>query len=79
MKHSQVLFNLQYAELTIAEIIEVKSYPFLEMINELAGFVGLCFGISVVSFASLYDVINQRVPRKNAIVQLQLSMLELAE
>lgn len=57
---SYVGLQLIYADLATQYVEESESYPFAEMINELAGIAGFFFGISVLSFLALYEKISRK-------------------
>lgn len=73
---SRVEVKVSFVESTLTEITEVEEYPLLQLVNELAGFAGLCFGISLLSSISLFQLIDARIPHKNSCTQLQLTLLK---
>lgn len=73
-----VSVTLQFAEPTVTEVSEVEDYPLLKLINDLMGLAGLCFGISLLSFGSLLQAIDARLPRNNPFIQLELTLREFA-
>lgn len=76
---TRVWVGISLAESTFTEIDEVEAYPLLELVNELMGFAGMCFGISLLWFGSLFQTMDARIPRKNPSIQLQLALLEFVE
>lgn len=76
---SRVTVKLSFAESTFTEITQVEDYPLLQLINELAGFAGMCFGISLLSLSSVFEAIDAWIPRKKACIQLHLALLKYLE
>lgn len=70
---------LQYADLRATYAIETESYPWTEMLNEIAGFASLCFGISVLSLVYFYEPVAKRLYFNGKIYQLGCAIASLNE
>jgi hypothetical protein len=72
-----VAFELMYDDTTTTTITEVEVYPFMEMLNELAGIANFCFGVRVVSLVAIFEALYRWANRNNAFGQLKFAMRDI--